>query len=269
MSRDTRLHTASWPLVIVAVSVLSLAAQPKPTFEVASIKRRVAAPGPPSGLATRTGGGVFYRRSETVSRLVQFAYDVTQPQVVGGPEWVRRDGFEINARAGNVPLDRIRLMVQSLLEERFTLVVRKEQREMTVSALVLARADGRLGPKLERCGDPVNPEPPKPVRVPAAGWADRGACVTMSAIANLAIGRLGGPVVDKTGLTGTWTYEIAYALPEMSPPPGSRLQELAERENVPPFGIALQEQLGLKAEPPARTRVDVVIIESVERPTEN
>jgi uncharacterized protein (TIGR03435 family) len=119
-------------------------------FEVASVKLREgqSRPSPPPIPATSLvrRGGVFHA-DFTVASLVQFAYDLRDFQVLGGPDWIRQDGFEINARAGFDPTpEQVRLMVRSLLKERFRLTTHSERRDMRFLALVLARDDRRLGP---------------------------------------------------------------------------------------------------------------------------
>ena len=80
-----------------------------------------------------------------------FAYNVRSDLIVGGPDWAREDTFQISAKAAtDVPLDQIRLMVQSLLEDRFKLVTHVEPREMRFLALVRARPNEALGPGLIR-----------------------------------------------------------------------------------------------------------------------
>ena len=127
----------------------------RPTFEVASVKKRVG-PGPTritQGQGPRPGGA-FEMVNVPVARLVMYAYDVQDYQVVGGPGWARTDRFDIAARAGrDVSTVDMRLMVRALLRDRFSLVMHQEQREMPLYTLVLARADGRLGPQLKKNDD--------------------------------------------------------------------------------------------------------------------
>ena len=153
------------PSLVAAACVAALCTaaagvqEPKPAFEVASVKRQASfvPPSPPSGPAPAVSAA-FYRVNATVVTLVRFAYGVTDAQVIGGPEWIRKDMFEINARAADaLPQDGMRPMVASLLEDRFKLTIRREQRQMRGEVLVLARDDRRLGPTLEKCEDPAAP----------------------------------------------------------------------------------------------------------------
>jgi uncharacterized protein (TIGR03435 family) len=77
---------------------------------------------------------------------------------------------------------------------------------------------------------------------------------------------LGTPVVDRTGLTGLWNFELVFL--QLQPLPPGRQRDLADQENVPSFATALQEQLGLKLES-GRGPVNVLVVDSVEQPTEN
>jgi hypothetical protein len=130
-----------------------VAQQPAPRFEVVSIKpqpnRQFLLKDFERTIPHVQPGGVFNPTHATVEALVYFAYDLKAGQLTSAPDWVRHDPFQIDARAGgDVPADRIRLMVRSLLEDRFKLVTHREQREMRFQALVRARADGPLGPEL-------------------------------------------------------------------------------------------------------------------------
>jgi uncharacterized protein (TIGR03435 family) len=256
-----------WVTLAAATAIPLFAQTAKPAFEVASIKPR--AQSEPARSAGPAPLGVFYRAGDTVSALIQFAYSTMPFQIVGGPEWARRDRFEINAKAapGDIPSDQqMRLMVQSLLEDRFKLVVRREQRDMSMSALVMARSDGRAGPKLEKCEDPANAPPLKPLLLPPGSVPFSGRCRTMAAIAATISRILDRLVIDRTGLSGSWTYQMVYAQPQPLPP--GALRDLADQAAVGAFSTALQEELGLEVES-GRGTGDVLVIESVQQPTEN
>src|SRR5262249_23490683 len=145
-------------------------------------------------------------------------------RVIGGPEWIDSDRYEINAKASTPwqpttdgPPRELFLMIRSLLEERFRLVTHHEVRDMPIFELVVARADGRLGPGLQksvvdcdavaaarRAG--VVPPPRKPLEPPPCalmGGPARTVAggVTMEQFAAHLGMRVERPVVDKTGLT--------------------------------------------------------------------
>ena len=147
-------------IAVVAASsvVIGVTAQSaKPAFEVASVtpQREAVDPRNLRGAAPRAApGGVFSAARANVMSLVRFAYDLKSHQVSGGPDWLRRDMFQVDARAGfDAPADQIKQMVQSLLEDRFKLVTHWEERTMDYFAVVVARSDGRLGPYLRALPD--------------------------------------------------------------------------------------------------------------------
>jgi uncharacterized protein (TIGR03435 family) len=254
---------------VVALSMaVTLSAQTsKPTFEVVSVKK-LDQPAPFSPTRMPPRSAAFYMSNATVASLIQFAHNVRDFELIGGPDWIHRDQFEMNARAAaEVPTDETRLMVQSLLEERFRLIVRKEQREMRFFALVLDRDDGRLGPGLTKCDESASA---KKVPVPRAGRVSYVRCASVSAVASLAAAILRAPVVDRTALTGLWDHVLVFEVN-----PGTTVsaasadsQRAAVDPNLASFPAALQEQLGLKLNTMVGP-VDVLVVDSVPHPTEN
>jgi uncharacterized protein (TIGR03435 family) len=125
-----------------------------PSFEVASVKQNK------SGDAfMRIGGppGRFNATNMPLRQLVQIAYQIQPFQVEGGPSWIGSDRFDIVAKTdGNLPPPTpgvpgpIQLMMRTLLADRFKLVVHHETKEQSIYALVMARADGKLGPQLKK-----------------------------------------------------------------------------------------------------------------------
>jgi len=252
-----------------------------PSFEVASVKPNTSAEAGAS-FGLRPGGQIEVRNN-TLRNMVRNAYQLQNFQIVGGPDWFDRDRFDITAKAPdpNATPQQLLQMVQSLLADRFKLVVRRETREVAVYALTVARADGRLGPKLERsttdCAAIVDaarrgappPEPradgrplcgtrASPGRVIAGG-------VTMSDLARNISNAAGRLVVDRTALAGAFDLELEFTQ-EIPPAAAQALPNLpAPPENGASLFTAVQEQLGLKLDP-ARAPADVVVIDSAARP---
>ena len=203
--------------------------------------------------------------------LILSAFDLTPVQLVGAPDWASADRFDIVATAGHdARSDEIHLMLRSLLEDRFHLTLRKEQREMPVHELVLARADGRLGPRLVQVAseDECRTAPPKLPQRPATGngTAIAGGCGPMSQLARVAFPALQTAVVDKTGLTGTWYWSMYFdASMLQGTPDGARVNV---DPNLPSLPTAFEEQLGLKFRS-TRGPVDVLVIDHVEHPSED
>src|SRR5216684_2631588 len=143
----------------VAFTRVPVRAQPdaKPlAFEVASVKANKS--GARANMLTGQRGGRFTASNVTLQQLVLNAYQLQSFQLTGGPSWLASERFDVEAKAGvDVPDDfqgrnMVQLMLRSLLVERFRLIVHNERRELPVYALVIARSDGRMGPKLVRSG---------------------------------------------------------------------------------------------------------------------
>jgi uncharacterized protein (TIGR03435 family) len=254
-------------LVTLLVSVHT-AQQPKPRFEVASIKKRDSpAPGFARLLMER---GTFSVPATSLAYLVEFAYQVRDDQIVDGPGWIRTDPFEVHAKAPyEASADEMRPMMQSLLAERFGLVVGREQRVMPHFDLLPARADGRLGPNLRQTDDCRNPEtrPPRPPQ--PSGAASQVGCGAMASIATITTRWIGRPVVDRTGLKGSFHYAMILSPDGMPNIPGlPRLDVAASDPALPTFRDALRDQLGLKLDA-VRGPLDVLSIKAVQQPTEN
>jgi bla regulator protein blaR1 len=262
----------------VIVSAIVLDAQsPKPRFEVASVRQHLN-----GGLGYSNHprpGGAYDAGNVPLRVLIEFGYEIPTYQLVGGPGWLDTHRFDIAARAGrDVPLTEVRLMMQSLLEERFKLVVRREQREMPHFALVKARSDGRLGPGLKRLGEicgaakASQPEADAPADKPwvaRSGTLERPCGAPISGIASLASKVMEMPVVDRTGLEGGWDFALGFGS-TLGQSFGSLTagQNAASDPNSVSFTTALEEQLGLRLES-TRGPVEVLVIDSVQLPTEN
>ena len=205
---------------------------------------------------------------------MQFAYSLRDFQVVGGPEWIKKDLFEVYAKSVGEPARAdVLLMLQSLLEERFRLVTHKEPRDMRFFAMVVARSDGRLGPYLHRGPDTPQPcdlkqieegESGRPKPTPGMAMSTVGIrCGPLTNLAEIATRFVDLPVFDRTGLTGRWSATVYFR-----PAPGDTRPGVAPDPSLASFPTALQEQLGLKLEA-TRGPVDVMVIDSVQQPTEN
>jgi uncharacterized protein (TIGR03435 family) len=271
-----------------------------PAFEVASVKPNKSNDGRMTiGFQP---GGRFNAVGLTLKALIAMAYGggaAGQPlanfQIIGGPDWIDRDRFDIVAKAeGDVPPGPngpLPLMVRALLGERFKLVVHNETREMSIYALVLARSDGRRGPQLNpaavdcaamrgRPGGGPPPTPPAPGERMPCGMRMTpgnisGGGMTMAQLAS-ALGRMPAVnriVQDRTGLTGgfdfdlTWTPDQMPQLPPGGLPPGAPPLPPID-PNGPSLFAAVQEQLGLKLES-TRGAVEVVVVDRAEQPTED
>jgi uncharacterized protein (TIGR03435 family) len=248
----------------------------RPSFEVASIKQNKSG-STSSGTRTQPGGR-FTATNVPLRLLIREAYRLQDYQLVDAPDWTRTERFDITAKAdGDLEYGQLPLMVQSLLAERFSLVVHRETREMPVYGLVMSRSDGRLGPQLVKseidCTDPARRRPPvAPDPAPAASQTPpfepcstnantsgnaatlRVGSMPMSSLAATLSNYVNRIVVDRTGLAGGFDALLTW-----SP------NQTIESSGASIF-TAVQEQLGLKLES-QRGTVEVLVIDRVEQPT--
>jgi uncharacterized protein (TIGR03435 family) len=262
---------------------------PLPSFEAASIKRNQ---GEDQQVRMQfQPGGRFVAIGDPVSGLITTAYRLKPHEMIVSPEWthVLSETFNIEAKAaGNTSVDRMRLMIRSLLADRFKLAVHHEVRQMPVYALVLVK-NGKLGPQLvpdsngEGCIDPTVGTPASP---PSAGQPMPQYCGLFGIINKPAAVRLTGtkipldrlvtqlsgyverPVVDQTGLSGSFDIMLEFAHHQSSPFQPSDTASASDTNSGPSILTALQEQLGLKLASQVGP-VDVLVIDHIEEPSEN
>jgi uncharacterized protein (TIGR03435 family) len=260
-------------------------------FEVASIKpsKTFRPPNFPldPGDAYAAVGGRFSADFPLIN-YITFAYklaltgDQRESLAAALPRWASSDLFEIEARAeGNPTKDQMRLMMQTLLADRFKLAVHFESREETVLALVLVKP-GKLGPKLRphEQGPPCDPSagatngpdvfPPRcqvyaRARTAKGTNRDGSRDTTMTIFAG-SLRELGRPVVDRTGLSGRFDFEMEWAPDPSGPPP----PDAAAAPDIPGPTLleALRDQLGLRVES-TKAPIETLVVDHVERPSEN
>jgi uncharacterized protein (TIGR03435 family) len=282
-------------------STTLLAQAQTPAFEVASIKENK------SEASVRGGGpqpGRFVRTNVTLRHLIQMAYSrraFDQREMLGGPSWIDSARFDVEGKFGDAAGDLgalylpngkgepglVYLMVRTLLTDRFKLALHTESREVPVFALKIARRDGKVGPQLRRSdedcsayldaivknggrppGPPSYGQPP-PCSIASGRGGIIGTALTMSQLADAVTPYAERAVFDRTGLTGVFDFSLTW-----TPMPGEysaavpfdHADPLAERATS--LFTALAEQLGLKLES-TRAPVDVLVIDHVEKPTED
>jgi uncharacterized protein (TIGR03435 family) len=208
-------------------------------------------------------------------------YRIQPYQLVGGPDWLSTDRWDIVAKAdGDPPPERMIEMMKTLIKDRFRLVMHLETREMPVYALVLAKADGSFGPQLHRsttdctaifAGARARGTVPTAPRggplcgtnmTPGGMWTS---ATTMGDLARNLSTVAGRTVIDKTGLSGVFDLELTWSGDAAE---GNAVANPAIVSDSPSLFTAVQEQLGLKLEP-QRAPVEVLVIDSAERPVED
>lgn len=248
----------------------------RPEFDAASIKP--SAPDARGTVIAMPPGGRVEIGNMTLKEMIEDAYRIQAFQISGGPSWLDSDHFDISAKAGvDLKRDDVLLMLQSLLADRFRLVFRREVRTLPVYELVLARKDGKLGPRLIEAKeggctkpDPINPFAVDPMRLCGNFMSGPGELTLVSApiatAAPLLSRVLGRPVLDKTGLTKNFDIDVEWNPENLAIrlPPNVRPGDSTR----PSIFTVFRDQLGLafKAQ---KGPVEIFIIERVEKPSAN
>ena len=289
-----RFRTVILAIALVVVSVASHSQDRsfapetgRPAFEIASVKPSINSDAPVT--VGEQPGGRFVMVNGLVTFLIGFAYVPGQAEILGLPEWVERARYDVNARASeDVPVAQLRLMMQSLLADRFGLRMHAETREADLYRLTVARADRTLGPQLRRvdvdCAAiaaalragvlkvddiPSAPNGARQCRTTSAiKYVDKVQVTTLrsggaplAALAGALRNAIDRPIADETGLSGFYEYTIEYTSKE-DPASGNAIGL------APSVFSAVQEQLGLKLEP-VRSPTRVFVVDSIERPTQD
>jgi uncharacterized protein (TIGR03435 family) len=231
--------------------------------------------------------------------LIEFimdAYQLLPWQITGGPEWIRKAQFQIEAIAGmDAERDQMRLMLQSLLSERFRLKIHRQSKEVEVYSLVVADGGHKLKPAMDEHGKPITSRPTaedlrKKYETAMRGqnlyeavdqigpWAkgdsfqtsigDKAA--TMKSLATSLRKKAGKIVIDKTGIPGVFDVELHF---ENDSPQSMELRQrhpelIPPGPAAPPFFKAIEKQLGLKLVPD-KAMLEFIEIDSVEMPSKN
>jgi len=234
-----------------------------PAFEVATIKlSKPDTPGPLIGISA----GRLTLTSFTLKELMVFAYWIHPSQVAGAAGWMDSDKFDIVAKpdenqaplGARVPDDVLRQMLQVLLADRFKLNFHHEMKQLPAYALVL----GKNGPKM-KARKPGDGGPGFRLVFQGARLPGRNATIGQLAFV-LQARVLDRPVLDKTGLTGNFDFDLFWMPNETQF--GGRGAAMPADSDSPDIFTAVQEQLGLKLEP-QKGPVDVLMIDQAERPS--
>jgi len=267
--------------VLLAAASYGLFAQetPRPSFQVASIKRNTAVNLRRKGVFARPGGQLAAENAPLLL-LIQNAYGVQAYQVVGGPPWMNTDGYDIEAKGENETSGKeLGLMLQSLLADRFKLTLHREKRQLPVYEIGAAKGNFSPPPSKEGClgeGDgPPQPPGSTPcgkvrITISPTGLQMDGGKAPMSELVKVLAVVLNRPVIDQSGFAGLLDVHLAFTPDENTQglPAPMPDETRATDPNRPNIFSALQEQLGLKLTP-SKGPVEVLVIDHVERPTAN
>lgn len=241
--------------VLLLLSFTLVEAQP--AFDVASVK-------PAAKITTdtyninlgKTNHGELTMNNVTLAECLKFAYGLTDNVQLDGPDWIKRKGeflYDIIAKApADTPHERLQLMLQTLLTERFQLVLHREQRQESYAALV----QSKKGLKIE----PADPNLPPSVRSTFhLGHIDSNG-LYMTMLATVLSRFMRQPVLDMTGLTGRYVVKLDWTPDPVEPVDPSKAAPAAG----PSIFSALQEQLGLKLES-RKGPLEVIVVDHAER----
>jgi len=239
-----------------------------PAFVVATIK-----PSNPDAQGQGYGfrGQDVTTTNTSVSWLITLAYNMHAHQVVGGPGWLGSEKYDILGRPdtpGQPSRDQLKIMFKKLLADRFQLKFHIEKRELAAYTITVLKT----GPKFV-----VSTADPNSSLGIGFGLAPVGMTLNVrnapfDSVANALQGNLlDKPVVNQTGLTGKYDFTVKFTpdqsqLANLGPvPPGAAA---TDPDAAPDIFTAFQQQLGLKLES-TKTAVDVMVIEKIEKPSDN
>jgi uncharacterized protein (TIGR03435 family) len=273
-------------VLLVTVAAHPVAQQSEPTFEVASIKQNKTESNRVS--MNVLPGGRFVATNVSLETLIAGAYGtdaiplppnrvVLPPSWAGNGSYATAPRFDIEANpARELRQGELLAAVRRLLEDRFKLAVHHEMREQPSYTLVIDRTDGRIGPRLKRsdidCTDPAEIRAKDPDGTLKCGIHGRAGSATgrhtMSVLARFLTNVVPDhrTVVDGTNLAGTYEFQIDWA-PEV-PVPSDPTTAAPADPNATLIFTAVREQLGLRLDS-GKQRVDVLVVDHVERPSEN
>jgi uncharacterized protein (TIGR03435 family) len=241
----------------------------KPEFEVSTIKP--SDPNKPGWSLLVNPSGMLNTHNTTLADLIKFGYDLHPKQVIGAPAWFDSDRFDVEAKpsVGGMPsINQLKLMLQKLLADRFSLLFHKETKELSAYTITVAKGGEKIK-KEETANIPL----PGFGGPPQRGFNIRNA--TMAEFASVLQAQfMDLPVVDHTGLGDTrYTFILKFTPdPGMRPfggglPPPEAAPATPDPD-APPDLYAAMEQLGLHLQK-TKAPVDVMAIDKIEKPSPN
>jgi uncharacterized protein (TIGR03435 family) len=241
----------------------------RPQFEVASVKLNNSGS---RAFRFDNRGGRYTATNTPLSLLIQQAYNVQPFQIIGAPAWVGSERYDIEARDEDAQKnDQFRPKLQSLIEERFKAVMHGETRDLPIYFLTVAKNGSKLkaGPCFTK--EPNTPLPPSQPASSLCGYFQtgngslKGTGQRLEYLADTLSGILRRKVLDRTGLAGTFDFELKWT-PDINTAVNG--EEAAAPDGGPSIFTAIEEQLGLKLES-GKAPIDVLVIDRIDRPSNN
>jgi uncharacterized protein (TIGR03435 family) len=244
-----------------------MAADADPSFDVATIKPNNS--GATSMQQLTINGRDFKTVNSSLADLIKFAYNVQIKQIVGAPDWIDKDRYDVAGtpdQEGAPSVAQLRTMIKKLLAERFQLKFHQEKRELSAFVLTVAKEGPKLTPTQQK--GPLPGLYIQPAKTGAMLVVNNGAIADFTGFLQLLV--LDRPVVDQTGLTGKYDFTITFtpddSLFNGNPPPFPKIADGVEP--APGLFDAIQQQIGLKLTA-EKTQVDVLAVDHVEKPSAN
>ena len=274
--------------LIAAVAATGFAAAQSPgrlSFEVASVKPTKSQDFRNSGIRRQPGGRITITNIP-LYRIILVAYHINaafnSPRLTGGPDWVRSEGFDIEAvpPEGAIPVslpareqdNRSRLMLQNLLADRFKLAVRSETKEIPAYVLTVSAKGSKPAKSSvteDQCVSGTGPGDIPCHRLSGGiGRGLHGKAVSIADITGMVENWTDRPIVDQTGLAGLFEVETEGWAPMLPRPRGEGAEAEALADPTRPTLFMIFDKLGLKLEA-KKAPVEVYVIEHAERPGEN
>jgi uncharacterized protein (TIGR03435 family) len=241
--------------IVVACGVMAA----DPAFEVASVRTRTDGTGEAWTLQPFRfdfSGPRVTIENFALSDLITYAYDINDYQLFGEPHWAQIDRYNISAKAADdvmLTRDTARPMMRTLLAERFQLKVHTQMKEIPVYELVVAKGGSKLKPSEPGAKKMLTLKTKGPGLVMTVTGGDLAQLVGQFSKRN----NVDRPVLDKTGLSGMYDYQLEWGDDTAAVPNG-----------VPSVFTAFQQQLGLRLEP-AKAAVKVLVVDEAQKPSEN
>lgn len=263
--RNYLMLTAAWAALAMPVAFCQSAGK-LPEFEVASIKPNNPHASGIAGFLAFPGGRIVVGGA-TVNMLIYYAFDVRESQIVGGPDWIGRDRYDVvalsptaDSKEGHpkpppnraTPSEEQREMLQALLADRFGLKCHRETRQASVYLLSRGKNKLQMVESQDKTRDPKGGLIRRAGGI--AGGEMFGENVSMEFLAKRLSVDLDRPVLDRTGLAGSYDFHLAPYDPM--------------NHDVPSAVVGAVNRLGLKLKA-GKGPIDVIVVDSVTRPTAN
>ena len=252
-----------------AVAPQWIAFAQRPEFEVASVRENTNIGDDQPDFRPRRSGQIFQMHDTRVFSLVLYAHDITRYQVDGYERFPESSTwYDIDARIPDGATDgQVKLMVQSLLEDRFKFRTHREKREITQYALVVDKGNAKLSPATDRPMD-LRIEGRRLLQADGSCgvsvWHDGARLTCHAASIDKIVATVGqmmeAPVVDRTGLRGSYDVNVRFVTGERKLDPDAPLG--------PTFEQVLREELGLRIEK-GKGEIEVLVVDHMEKPSEN